>query len=93
MTGPLGALLSRLGLGPPHHASQVLDRNGMGDAWKHHVEEIMREAESKIVPFMEGGVVRILPVMDDEGKPDAHRHPGNWEGHAHGPSPHRFGAR
>jgi ABC-type Zn2+ transport system substrate-binding protein/surface adhesin len=39
----------------------------MLDAWKMHVAEMVKGAEDKVVPILEGGVVRILPVMGDAG--------------------------
>jgi hypothetical protein len=39
----------------------------MLDAWKMHVAEMVNMAEDKVVPILEGGVVRILPIMGDAG--------------------------
>ena len=44
----------------------------------------MSEGQGRIVPLMEGGVVRILPVMNEAGQPDhdvtsKHRDHANWK--------------
>ena len=96
--GPLGALLTRLGLAPeaPHFSpsrwevvSAVRQEEGNHraiDAWKHHVEEMIHEAEDKVVPIMQGGMVKILPVMNEQGEfeQDATRKQLEYKHHHHG---------
>ncbi|RSH83977.1 hypothetical protein EHS25_005222 [Saitozyma podzolica] len=83
--GPLGALISRLGLGrhsnDNHHAhadqtdyelSQVresMERKqrvvaDVAEMMKHRVEEFV--GGGKMVPVLEGGMVRILPFEEDD---------------------------
>jgi len=70
------------------------------DALKEHLEEI----EGKVVPIMEGGMVSILPIMDEnglaaphevEGKQREHQaHPHHGHGHHHRHrKAHSFGGR
>ena len=73
--GPLGALLSRLGLAPIHettpaHHSIMSDRFPDADEWKNLFDEMTLGTKGKSVPIMEGGVVSILPVMDGAGELD-----------------------
>lgn len=56
----------------------------MMDGWKHRVEEMIHSAEDRVVPILQGGSVRILPVMDENGEFDhhveeKHRHHGDWK--------------
>ena len=74
--GPLGTLLSHFGLAspreenPPDHGSDADEFGEMVEVWKHHVADMMQDAENKIIPLMEGGVIRILPVTNEAGGRD-----------------------
>ena len=73
----------------PHHDHDRADKEAhehhgkwaMGEAWKAHVEEMVKSAEGKVLPFLEGGDVRILPVMPDEQLRDGEGQlPGGYPG-------------
>lgn len=86
-SGPIGALLSRLGLTSPGKdqstypewsAKSSLD--DISEAIHGHLREMLHAAESKVVPLMEGVVVRIPSVMDNpsEAQPK-HQQTLTWE--------------
>lgn len=86
-SGPIGALLSRLGLTSPGKdqstypewsAKASLDE--ISEAFHGHLSEMLHAAESKVVPLMEGVVVRIPPVMDNPSEAQP-KHPETltWE--------------
>ena len=37
------------------------------EEWKHQVEEMIHDVQSKVVPVMEGGMVKTLPMKGAEG--------------------------
>lgn len=100
--GPLGALLARLGLMPEdahrHSANRfeittaVREHDGEHraidavEAWKHHVQEMIHGAEDKVLPIMQGGSIRILPIMNENGEFAPHvgqDGPEHYPGHGH----------
>jgi hypothetical protein len=59
----------------PHHGEHADDRwevvsamhekeaaHRVVEGWKHHMEEMFRPAGDRLLPIIEGGSVRILPV-------------------------------
>ncbi|KAK6904706.1 hypothetical protein I204_06695 [Kwoniella mangroviensis CBS 8886] len=68
-SGPLGSLLAKLGLARPSH------RHGSGHGFDEKMESIheslmdhfrehMNEVEDKVIPFLEGGSVRLHPLVN-----------------------------
>lgn len=74
--GPIGALLSRLGINRGSHeehrhgwhshseSSISTGRHRLFDALREHMEDV----QGKIVPLMEGGMVKILPIMNENSE-------------------------
>ncbi|EIW72960.1 hypothetical protein TREMEDRAFT_70870 [Tremella mesenterica DSM 1558] len=110
-SGPLGSLLAKFGLGPsPSRWEQVAKEvhahsrpeggmmAKMSEGWRAHVEDMVRQAQDKVVPIMEGGGVKILPFVPEqrgkdkmmnngqglEGHDGWHKKHGHGYGHMHG---------
>jgi hypothetical protein len=58
-----------------HHQDHKAEKGNMLiEGWKHHVEEMFGGAKN-ILPIMEGGEVKLLPFMEEEGEAGSrHRH-------------------
>ncbi|WVW81271.1 hypothetical protein I302_103262 [Kwoniella bestiolae CBS 10118] len=62
--GPLGSLLSKLGFGRPNNHKFEEKMENIHDSLMDHFKEHMHEVESKVIPFLEGGSVRLHPLED-----------------------------
>ncbi|WWC97565.1 hypothetical protein V866_004449 [Kwoniella sp. B9012] len=69
-SGPLGSLLAKFGLispRPSHRHGHAFDEKmeSIHESLMDHFKEHMSEVEDKVVPFLEGGSVRLHPLEND----------------------------